>query len=226
MEDVSSMAGFKRIPELGQLCSAYPDASSLRDASIKGGMESRVAIARLWLSEGIPFAFRDCPDIYESMRTWLAGVLNVDANEISMTGSGRIGQSLHPDKIGKLFSKTSDLDLFVVSEKLFDDMRKDALAWCSDYQSGNIKPKYHGEDTYWPENVYRIPININRGFVDSNKIPARYKYTKIAEIANAMSRLKSTLDQTSGAPVIRKSSVRCYKSWQEFVNQVSSSLPK
>ena len=64
------------------------------------GSQEQAVVARLWVSEGIPFAFRECPALYEVARAWLAEQLGLDSREISLRGSGRLGYSLSPKKMG------------------------------------------------------------------------------------------------------------------------------
>jgi hypothetical protein len=109
------MEPFKVSQHLSALVDNYPDANILIDVAKNGGNQSKTAIARLWLSEGIPFSFKQNPALYESVRDWLGTRLDVDPKEISLTGSGRIGQSLAPKKLGANFSEDSDLDFFIVS---------------------------------------------------------------------------------------------------------------
>ncbi|MFS6701099.1 hypothetical protein, partial [Staphylococcus aureus] len=78
---------------------SYPDVQLIIDAAKNGGNPSKEAIARLWLSEGIPFAFKKSPALYEVVRVWLGTRLNVDPKEIHLSGSARIGQSLAPAKL-------------------------------------------------------------------------------------------------------------------------------
>lgn len=65
------MKAFEVSPHLSPLMDSYPNASVVADAAKNGGKESKEAIARLWLSEGIPFAFKTAPALYEVVRTWL-----------------------------------------------------------------------------------------------------------------------------------------------------------
>jgi len=60
--------------------------------------------ARLWLFEGIPFAFRSCPAIYQLARERFAKELHVEPGQVTMTGSGRLGYSLAPKKFGTEYS--------------------------------------------------------------------------------------------------------------------------
>ncbi len=81
------MEPFRIVTSLEKLVDAYPDPKVLLNAALKGGEPAQNAIARLWLSEGIPHAFNRCPALYESVRWWLSNRLNVHAKEISLVGT-------------------------------------------------------------------------------------------------------------------------------------------
>ena len=72
---------------------------------------------------------RHCPAVYASMRAWLACELDVHPKEISMTGSGRLGESWVPNQLGIPFGPQSDLDLFLVSSDFFARVEEDFLRW-------------------------------------------------------------------------------------------------
>ena len=106
-------------PHLARLTGAYPRAPDVLQAASEGPREKAI-LARLWISEGIPFAFKNCPGLYEELRNSLARRLELDAKQISVAGSGRLGYSLAPDRWGEPYEEVaSDLDLFTVSEGLF-----------------------------------------------------------------------------------------------------------
>src|SRR5258706_16481232 len=69
------MRPFEVSSALEPLRETYPSADALLDAARTGNRDARHAIARLWLSEGIPFAFRTRPSVYESLRAWLSRLL-------------------------------------------------------------------------------------------------------------------------------------------------------
>lgn len=218
------MTPFK-IPSIFQEFSEqYPVATKIQAITKNGGNTARNSIARLWLSEGIPYAFKESPILYDEIRLWLAMKLNVDPKEISMTGSGRIGQSLAPSKLGTNFNEKSDLDLFVISDSLFERLRNDFNAWSFDFESGNIQPQNKTQAKNWNDTLSRGCSYFSKGFFDANKIPAYKKYECVATIANTMWLLKSKLDITSNAPKISGASIRCYKTWADFVRQVSINL--
>lgn len=210
-------------PLLG-IVDTYPDAALIKEAARIGGEPSRIAIARLWLSEGIPYAFKGCPGIYESLRTWLGSRLSVDPKEVHVTGSARLGQSLSPHQLGKPFCDDSDLDLFIVSESLFDNMKHDFNTWSYDFESGKTTASNAREGGFWKDNNQRGSKLILRGFLDSKLVPNHESYPTIMNIAQSMWLLKEKLDITVDAPKIAEASVRCYRSWNDYVRQTVLSL--
>ena len=141
------------------------------DAAGQGGESARIALAQLWLSEGLPYAFRECPAVYESVRSWLSAMLGVHAKEIGIVGSARLGASLAPNKLGRKFSATSDLDLFIVSKDLFEKLREKFRQWLRGFKNAEIVPVLGGTDMFWERNSIVVRRTIKRGFLDLNKIP-------------------------------------------------------
>lgn len=218
------MEPFKVSPHLSTLLDSYPDVKLIVNAAKNGGEFSKAAIARLWLSEGIPFAFKKSPALYEVIRGWLGTRLAVEPKEIHLCGSARIGQSLAPQKMGKEFGSHSDLDLFVVSESLFSKVSVDFNKWSYEFERGDVQPRNENEAGYWKENSSRGQKNLQRGFLDTSIVPNRDAYPTIINISQTMWLLKEKLDISEGAPSIKSASVRCYKNWECYVRQVILSL--
>lgn len=218
------MEPFKVAAPLAKLTNPYPAAKSVLEVASKGGEQARIALARLWLSEGIPFAFKECPGLYESVRTWLSGWLGVTAKEISLTGSARLGESLSPEQVGKPFDEKSDLDIFVVSNVLFEKLREDFRSWSFDFESGKVQPTNSREARFWRDNNARGPRVIQRGFLDSRMIPNISPYATTMKINHAAWLLIEKLRVTAGAPKAASASLRCYESWEAYVRQTILSL--
>lgn len=214
-----------RIPEpLRSLKSTHPEAEAVLAAARNGGNSSRVALARLWLSEGIPYAFAECPAIFEVLRGWLATRLDVDPKEISLTGSARIGSSISPGKQGEKFSPNSDLDLFVVSEKLFGILRDEFNHWTYEFDGGLVKASNAREHAFWKDNTARGTGLLARGFIDQKMIPNLPNYPIVKSISQDMWLLTEKLRLTDGAPKPKHASIRCYKSWEHAIQQISLNL--
>ena len=218
------MKPFRIVPSLIKLVDSYPDPKVLLNAAGEGGKSAQNAIARLWLSEGIPYAFNQCPALYESVRWWLSKGLNVHAKEISLVGSARLGKSYTLKQLGKPFDNQSDLDLFIVSGDLFKKLKKEFFLWLHKFKTGKIVPKSDAEKKYWPENRDRVPGMIKRGFIDTKFIPNRDDYPETQRVNQTMWLLVERLKITPHAPKPASASVRCYSSWDSFVQQKSLNL--
>ena len=210
---------------LRNLTDPYPDPHFVLNAACRGGEQAREALVRLWLSEGIPYAFRKCPAIYESIRSWLSVFLDVHAKEIGIVGSARVGASLAPKKLGKKFSVAfSDLDVFIVSKGLFEKLKDEFRHWSRAFEQGEVIPNGPIERKFWKANNKQLPRNIEKGFLDPRFIPNRNPYPITRRMNESMFLLTGKLKRTPAAPHLKKASVRCYESWDSFVRQNSLNL--
>jgi len=211
-----------KIPEsIGKLKDLHPDAEIIMGAVAKSGKAELHAIARLWLSEGIPFAFRDNPGLYEIIRDWIANRLCIHPKELTLIGSGRQGCSLAPPpKMGKKFDEKSDLDWSAVSPRLFDRCQQEFDSWANDYRRGIVVPRHQNEGRYWEDNANTCPMNIRRGFIDPFKIPTWSRYPLSQLFADTMWRVTKKSEATDEAPKFKKSTIRVYRNWSAFVRQL------
>ena len=217
--------GFRMNPLLAGLKGAYPASEDVLHA-VGLGPRERSLLARLWVCEGIPFAFRDCPALYEEARTWLAMGLELDPKEISMGGSGRLGYSLASNRWGEAYRlRSSDLDFFAVSERLFEGLRKDFLRWSDDYDNGAGEPVSEREGRYWATNRREAPRSIERGFLDSWRVPNRPSYRFFSKANNRLAGLRVKLRETDAGPKPQGTlTLRCYRDWRSYERQVTLSL--
>ncbi len=220
------MQPFDISPHLRNFRDCYPSADEVARLCINGSDTERRSLARLWLSEGIPYAFRENPGLYEEIRRWLGSQIRIDPKEITLIGSARLGQSLSPDRFGLPFSERSDLDLTTVSEGLFGQLGAEFNSWASDFASGRQRPKRGREETFWQDNARRGPDYIRRGFIDSKFIPRRQAYPRACEVAQTMWVLVEKLKLTNGGFSVRQADVRAYRSWDAFTRQMTTSLAR
>jgi hypothetical protein len=181
------------------------------------------ALCRLWLSEGIPYAFKDHPCYYEYLREYIAQEIGIHPKELTLVGSARIGTSFTSKPCGKEFNEGSDLDWTAISNDLFDLCKKDFIKWANDFKGGLIEPN-NSQKKYWPSN-YELALKVERsGFIDPKNVPAKpdlYKTT--SHILNSM--YKATLKYNDIMPIkIKYSSVRVYRSWKDFMDRLSLNL--
>ena len=217
------MHPFTVAESISALRDPYPSASRLLEAAA-GGKHARLDLVQLWISEGIPFAFRDCPAVYASIRAWLGQRLDVHPKTISMTGSGRFGESWVPSKCGNPFTARSDLDLFLVSADFFGRVEKDFVRWKADFEDGIVEPQNDREAKFWNDHRVRGPRIIARGFLDYWMIPMLRQYKIRRLVGQTMWYLKHRLDATENAPSVREASLRVYRDMQSLTNQESLNL--
>jgi len=194
--------------------------------------EAREAIARQWISEGVPYAFKECPAVYEYIRHWIGNELHVHAKSIAMTGSGSLGFSMAPKKKVKNFDSKSDLDFFIVSDNLFGKIVKDFYEWSKDYRNGTIKPKNEKVEYYWDDNQKRVPQNIHNGFINTDRVPnlfddhnpSRPRYPAAQKVNDVMSILTIRCEEDDRVPTFKSASIRCYENWGKAIDQLSLNL--
>ena len=214
------MKPFKIKYPLQKLVNHYPDSQLLLRVVLEGGEEAHGVIARLWLSEGIPYAFLTCPAIYDTIRCWVGECLEVHPKEISLVGSARLGKSMAPKKFGEPYiDNKSDLDLFIISGNLFDRLKEDFLNWYCDFENKRIYPRESESRYLWKANYKGVPKNIKKGFIDANKIPPRTDYPTAQKVQETMEHLIKRLENTCNSPHPERASIRCYDSWDSFVQQ-------
>lgn len=219
------MKPFEVYKALDELTDVHPSADIL--LKVAGGIDHNVryAICRLWLSEGLPFAFKTRPSVYEAVRIWLANSLAIQAKQITIIGSGRQGFSLSPDQnIGRLFGTHSDLDFTIVSLDIFQRLKDTFHRWADEYRTERVHPRNNREKSFWDENMKSCASGFNRGFVDPHKIPTFHRYPEANKVAQTMYLLNEKFKITPGAPVISKVSLRIYKDWDSFILQMAINL--
>lgn len=201
-----------------RLKNTYPCPEELCTMAKSAPDSEKFGIVQQWLSEGIPYCFRECPLLYEAIRGWLARAIKIHAKEITLIGSARIGYSLAPgDDYGRPFNNSSDLDFSAISSVLFEKCVAAFKLWLDDYQNGRILPRNPTEESYWKDNVMRVPKNIAWGFIDPYKIPiwsaTGKRYQIACDILDSLYRLHIKIETTEYAPRVREVTIRVYRDW-------------
>lgn len=217
------MQPFRVSPPLEKLVTPYPDARDLLTIASQVTSDELEAIVRLWISEGIPFAFRQTPAVYEILRRWIAQRLEIHPKEITLVGSARLGSSAAPAKVGVPFGRHSDLDWAAISETLFTRCFEEFDRWSRDYRNCEVTPSA-AERRYWDSNLTAVPRNIASGFIDLNRIPLRRSYPTARSIGETMWLVCQRAAETQRSPEFRKSTIRVYRDWSCFVRQARISL--
>ncbi|MGN6489085.1 MAG: hypothetical protein ACTHLT_14885 [Devosia sp.] len=181
--------------------------------------------SRLWLTEGLPYAFRDAPLAYERARERLAEELRDDPKHISVTGSGRVGFSMSPETFGRPFGMSSDLDLFIVSPVVFAHLCTEAKLFRERYAAGLAKPRTNAEAKFWPANVTTLAQQEAKGLIDHRLIPIGdyYPWTKMGHRGLERFNYAAT-GKVDGGGRYRGSTLRVYRDWDRAIAQIGGSL--
>lgn len=201
----------------------FPNPDQVKAIVKEGDVVTR-HFARLWLSEGTPYAFISNPGLYETIRFWIAVKLNIHPKDVNLSGSGRVGWSFSPTKEHKKFNSESDLDFFTISEDLFELVKSDFNRWENDFINEQISPSNINEKGFWKDNAKRGSILLSKGFLDTKMVPNRNSYLTIQMINQTMANLVTLLKSNEPFQNLEKVSLRCYKDWDSYCNQMSINL--
>ena len=205
----------------------YPDieklAVFLRNYKNKDAIEIEEFI-RLWFTEGVPWVFRNCPWLYERVRTIISKDLSIEFNGIFMIGSGKLRWSLSPNRFLKEynFCNPSDLDFTIVNDDLFQRMKIDFEEW---KELVEVKKKYELKNKYQKDNIDLLPQNIGAGFIDMYKLPVDIKELKTRQLfPNLVVKLVNMFQDYLGYNFPDKKShmkitFRIYQNWDSFLKQ-------
>jgi hypothetical protein len=160
--------------------------------------------------------------LYELARRMLGDRLDVHPKAMTIVGSARIGYSLAPPRFGVEFHQESDLDFVAVDAPLFDGLAHTFSRWRDDWTSGRQRPLNPTEEQYWKNNLIETPSNLQRGFINSWRLPNRRAYPLVRRISQALYVLRASLPGLGG----RRASLRAYRDWRAFTDQVSMSLAR
>jgi hypothetical protein len=180
-------------------------------------------ITRAWISEGIPFGYQSCPLAFEIIREWVANRFGITPRDVTVIGSVRLGYSASTESFGRPFlpgegNASSDLDLAVVSNRVFTECSEAFRNWASDVRDGNFSET----NRHHPDNLMYLPRNIRNGFVDPYKIPP--KYGGIQAILSGEAQLKRLINNSARLPHTPRVSVRIYQNWAAFDSQMMRNI--
>jgi len=215
---------FEHHTEVNALLSQrYPDADLFARACKKLSTPQRTGVLRAFITEGVPSAFEELPTLYEGIREFLATRLSVTPKDVTLVGSARLGYSLAPPpSYGTPFSANSDLDFAVVSASLFQGLAQVFAQWKADVAAGREITRNAREERFWADNLKRVPLNIERGFIDAYKVPNRYELS--IRVAQTMWQVQVRLARTPLAPQVRRAGLRIYRDWNALFRQQLMSL--
>lgn len=115
---------------------------------------------------GTPYIFRDDEGIYFTLKDKIATNFGVSCSEIYMVGSAKLGFSISPKKMWRKIKDDSDIDMVIISEKLFDEFWVDLLDFRIELTSRSV-----GDDT----NYKRFLEYFFKGWLRPDLFPFKYR---------------------------------------------------
>jgi hypothetical protein len=201
-------------------CELYPDPTDLKNLYVNTNHFERLGIIRLWITEGIPYAFKKHPLLYEEARRFIAQGVKVETKEVSLVGSARIGYSLSKREWGRPFNAHSDFDFTIVSNVLYASIVTDFQNWVKDLEKRKILPKDPRGMDIWLSNIIQLDKQIPKGFIQTKMIPYHDNYPTVKKCYDTIYWFRKRLGATERAPRISDASIRVYSSWKSCINQI------
>lgn len=100
-----------------------PTAEEFKELVVR--LDSHRILAKVFLLEGTPFVFEQSPMKYVIFREQVADQFGIGSQDVCIVGSAKLGFSPSPHKYGTPFKDTSDVDVVLISEPLFDRGSRD-----------------------------------------------------------------------------------------------------
>jgi predicted nucleotidyltransferase len=89
------------------------------------GQEQEEVVVQKYILHGTPYVFKDNEDKYFDLKREIAANFSEHYSNIHMVGSAKLGFSIAPNKLWNPFTIDSDIDIVIVSTKMFEDLWKD-----------------------------------------------------------------------------------------------------
>lgn len=90
-----------------------------------------------------PYVFLENPDLEHELAQIVKEYFNVDYKDIFIVGSAQLGYSLSPKKKYRSFSRNSDIDLAIVDNKLFIELKQELYDFTNGLNRDWIETIFH-----------------------------------------------------------------------------------
>ncbi len=195
-------------------------------------IDSHSVLAKVFLLEGVPFVFKQSPMKYVIFREQVADRFGVGSQDVCIVGSAKLGYSPSPYKFGTPFSETSDVDVVVISDELFDRGSRALFTELHqlDPPLHQIRPYLYDKKTGTPP---EIPLKHWRKFKEAarNFIYQNFNPGLLSRDHPLRSEIFDAISSTSGlflalAPQVFVSKLRCraFRTWKSAEDYYANSL--
>lgn len=208
----------KLTPEALSVKNIYEESENFKDTyRTLASIELSSYIRHIFV-DNTPYMFREMPLLYKNIIFYIAEELDLKYHEILLIGSAKTGFSMSPESYGEKFSEERDLDFTIINKRLFEDLKTEFELWENMYMDSSLIPRGR-EKEYWDDNLERVPKNLDRGFIDSNKIPNKESFKRVKQINQMLYLILYKLGEYYNIRN-KKASVRVYKNEECFQKQL------
>lgn len=151
----------------------------LRDKSI-----SNIKIVRKYIHFGTPYIFEGNETLYYDLKEEIAEHFKISPSNVFMIGSAKLGFCLSVEKgLWRYINEESDIDMTIISEKLFDEIWKEIFEF-----NINITVRTEKEDKQYHEFLKYF----FKGWIRPDKFP--FNFAKKVEIQQLLNSLYNKYD--------------------------------
>lgn len=126
-----------------------------------------IEIVDKYILFGTPYIFKSDEPKYYSLKKEIADHFNVSQTNVTMVGSAKLGFSIAPHKLYRKIADESDIDMVIISERLFDLFWKDLFEF-------NINLTYRSEKE---DEIYSQFLEyFFKGWLRPDKFPFNFPY--------------------------------------------------
>lgn len=195
-------------------------------------IDSHEVLAKVFLLEGVPFVFEESPMKYVIFREQVADRFKVGSQDVCIVGSAKLGYSPSSYKFGTPFNETSDVDVVVISDELFDRGSRALFAELNklDPPLHAVRPYLYGDKKGKPP---EIPLQAWRSFKEAarNFVYQNFNPGLLSKDHPLRAEIFSAISSTSGlflalAPQVFVSKLRCraFRTWKSAEDYYANSL--
>ena len=91
-------------------------------------LDNHEILAKVFVLDGTPYVFEKSPMKYMVFKEQVAERFRVGSHDVCIVGSAKLGFSPSPHKFGTPFDETSDVDVVIIAEPLFNHASRELFA--------------------------------------------------------------------------------------------------
>lgn len=133
------------------------------------GKKTVSEVVNKYVFKNDPICFSGDQILISALKRALAEHFNLHVQNIEVVGSAKLGISLSNERLGKLYDKSSDIDIALISSELFD------LSWLELMKLESIFYKLQQKDRDF---LAECLGTISKGYISPDKLPPTSNFSK------------------------------------------------